>query len=463
MIQLRDVSVHLHNSTLWNNLNLKFENETNYLIRGRNGSGKTTLLKLLSGNLRPKSGTLHYSFIPDDGNWDERYQLRKQFVHFIPTHALHDVLRSHEFYYQQRYYTIEGEMQTVRNYLGDRVDRLHTIQLPDSFNINHLLDLEMTRLSNGQIKKVIILSQLLDSIPKVLLLDYPFEGLDGDSRIELSEFLDHLSVGHGVQLIVADHDDPQLLKSVSKVFDLDHVPSCIHDRTSTRSHPVISISDNPERVQSFTEPVVEMQDLTIRYGDKVIIDKLNWTIRKGERWALTGRNGSGKTTLFSLIFADHPMAYSEKVFLFGKRRGSGESIWDIKRRISYLGPEQLHFLDNMTENLKAREYLKSASAIELKKLIDLFGVEDIVERKLNQLSDGELQLILLMSLFVSKKEILMLDEPFQFLDHERKELVTNYLQSSLDPDTTLVLITHYEEDVARWTNHRMKLDSQVAR
>jgi molybdate transport system ATP-binding protein len=456
MIQLRDVHIQLPNNPHFDAINLTFNDGTNYLLRGENGSGKTTLLKLLSGHLRPASGSIHYSFIPPSCDWDERYQLRKQFVHFIPAHALHDVIRSHEFFYQQRYYTIEGESQTVRAYLGDRADQLSAMRFPDSFNIEPLLNLELTRLSNGQIKKVIVLKQLLDSIPKVLLLDYPFEGLDAESRVELSEFLDHLSYEHGVQLIVADHDDPLLLSSVSKVVHLDRASISIADRVRNNFLP--ESGETPVIIQSDqTEPVVEMRDVTIRYGDKVIIDKLNWTIRKGDRWALTGKNGSGKTTLFSLIFADHPMAYSEKIFLFGKRRGSGESIWDIKRRISYLGPEQLHFLDNITEHLRVREFLKTSNAIELERLISFFNVYAFLERRLNELSNGELQLVLLMSLLLSKKEILMLDEPFQFLDERRKEQVSRYLQESLDPETTLILITHYENDVKRWTSLRMRL------
>jgi molybdate transport system ATP-binding protein len=456
MIQLREVTVQIHDSTFWDNLSISFEDGLNYLIHGSNGCGKTTLLKLLAGQMRPKWGEIKYSFIPDGVDWDERYQLRERLVHFIPTHALHEVLRSHEFFYQQRYYTIEGELQTVRAYLGDRAEQLSAMRFPDSFNIEPLLDLELTRLSNGQIKKVIILRQLLDSIPKVLLLDYPFEGLDAESRVELSEFLDHLSGEHGVQLIVADHDDPLLLNSVSKVVHLDRSSISIADRVRNNSLP--ENGETPVIIQSDqTEPVVEMRDVTIRYGDKVIIDKLNWTIRKGDRWALTGKNGSGKTTLFSLIFADHPMAYSEKVFLFGKRRGSGESIWDIKRRISYLGPEQLHFLDTITEHLRVREYLKTSSPTELERLVKFFNVHTFLDRRLNELSNGELQLVLLMSLLLSKKEILMLDEPFQFLDNMRKEQVSNYLQESLDSETTLILITHYEGDVRRWARLRMRL------
>lgn len=455
MLQLLNISVGRERNLEWNNLSLVFEDGINYLLHGRNASGKTTLLNLVSGNLRPSSGEVKYSFIPDDGDWDERYRLRRQLVHFIQTHALHEVIRSHEFYYQQRYYTIEGEMQTVRQYLGDRLDKLSSMRFPESFRIEYLLDLEFTRLSNGQIKKVIILKQLLDAIPKVLLLDYPFEGLDAASRIELSDFLDHLSTEHGVQLIVADHDDPELLKTVTQRIEMDTFPFVV----SRRSFAANEVTDIPSEqpAQGNTEPVVELRDVTIRYGNKTIIDKLNWTIRKGERWALTGRNGSGKTTLFSLIFADHPMAYSEQVYLFGRRRGTGESIWGIKKRISYLGPEQLHFLDNITEHLRVSDYLKTPNIAELDHLVSFFDVNHILDRKLNQLSNGELQLVLLMSLFLSKKELLLLDEPFQFLDEQNKERVTDYLQTSLNSETTLVLITHYEADVRRWTNLRMTL------
>lgn len=456
MIQLRSVTVQITDSFFWNNLNITFEDHANYFIHGGNGCGKTTLLKLLAGQQRLKSGAVHYSFIPEGGDWDERYQQRRQLVHFIPTHALHEVIRSHEFFYQQRYYTIEGESQKVNEYLGERVSKLSEMRFPESFSISHLLDLEMTRLSNGQIKKIIILKQLLEFIPKVLLLDYPFEGLDADSRVELSEFLDHLSDEHGVQLIVADHDDPLLLKSVSKVVKLDGSSIIVTDRKESISKTFEELVSSANQ-SNVTEALVEMRDVTIRYGDKVIIDKLNWTIRKGERWALTGKNGSGKTTLFSLIFADHPMAYSEQVFLFGKRRGSGESIWDIKRRISYLGPEQLHFLDNVTERLTVDEYLKTSNSTTLEGIVDHFSIRDFLERKLNELSNGELQLILLIRLFVSKKEILLLDEPFQFLDTRRKEQVMWYLESVLDGEATLVLITHYEEDVRRWTRLRMRL------
>jgi molybdate transport system ATP-binding protein len=313
-------------------------------------------------------------------------------------------------------------------------------------------------LSNGQVKKLIILKKLLDSIPRYLLLDYPFEGLDVQSRMELRDFLDHLTTTFGVQLIIADHEHPELPKVLTKKCLLDTNEVLISDFTIIKSTARINhVTYVP--IKNKTEPVVEMQELKIQYGDKVILENLNWKINRGERWALTGKNGSGKTTLFSFIFADHPMAYSEKIFLFGKRRGTGESIWDIKKRISYLGPEQAHFLNYTTEQLTVAEFLQKTTNTNerLNNLIDFFQIKQLLSKKVKYLSNGQLQLVFLINLFHLQKELLLLDEPFQFLDPQHKKRVSEYLEAHLNESVTLVLITHYDSDVGQWTNHRMIL------
>ena len=460
MIQCNEVTISYQDHSIFHSLHLQLQAGISYLVTGKNGAGKTTLLKLIAGKIQPRKGAVKYDFIDDHLDWDEKFALRKKYIHYVPTHALHELINTPDLYYQQRYYTIESTpLPTVRDFLGERLDRLTSMQLPDSFRINHLLDLELTRLSNGQVKKLIILQQLLDSIPKVLLLDYPFEGLDVQSRIELRDFLDHLVEVHGIQLIIADHEHPQLPHAITEKIEIQDDGII----KSSRMEQPISISTGiatpsaPERKE--TEPVVEMSDVKIQYGQKVILEHLNWRINRGERWALTGRNGSGKTTLFSLIYADHPMAYSEKVFLFGKRRGTGESIWDIKKRISYLGPEQVHFLDYDTEQLTVYAYLKkvSVNAASLINMIDYFQLQPCLATVLRHLSNGQLQLVLMVALFLSQKELLLLDEPFQFLDPETKQLICNYLETHIDESVTLVLITHYESDVDRWTNHRLAL------
>jgi molybdate transport system ATP-binding protein len=209
---------------------------------------------------------------------------------------------------------------------------------------------------------------------------------------------------------------------------------------------------------SHTDVVVEIKDLKIQYGDTVILRDFNWRVNRGDRWALVGSNGSGKTTLFSIIFADHPLAYSQQVYLFGKRRGTGESIWQIKERLNYLGPELINYLDANVAQQTAREYLlKDRDSERLSQLIEFFGAQNFIDEPIRRLSSGQLQLALLMNCFMSNKELLLLDEPFQFLAPDVRDRVADYLQQYLSGDTTLILITHYEEDLARWTEKTMKV------
>ena len=461
MIQVNDVSIFLGNDLVFQQLNFKIEPGVSYLIEGENGSGKTALLQLLSSKLQPKSGSVSYDFIDSSLNWDEKFALRNRYIHYIPVHALHELVNAHDIFYQQRYYVVEDSPwpTTVRSYLGQRIQNLDQLRLPASFKIDHLLNLDLTQLSNGQVKKIIILKQLLDSIPKILLLDYPFEGLDLQSRVELTNFLDHLTTVHSIQLIVADHIHPQLPAAITKKISVEKWGVKITNFVNLIHSPVEAVINRIGQVKNQPTPVVEFRDVTIQYNDKIIINHLNWKIVQGDRWALTGPNGSGKTTLFSMIFADHPMAYSQQVFLFGNRRGSGESIWDIKKRISYLGPEQAHFLDYSTEQLTVKAYLGmvKSSKQKLDHLVEHFQIESLQLKHLKQLSSGQLQLVLLLALFLEPKELLLLDEPFQFLDPQQKETVTDYLHSFLNESTTLILITHYEEDVIRWTHKRLKL------
>jgi molybdate transport system ATP-binding protein len=108
-------------------------------------------------------------------------------------------------------------------------------------------------------------------------------------------------------------------------------------------------SSFPDSSSTFGDEMVRMENVDISYGSYLINRDINWTIRRGEKWALLGPNGSGKSTLLSYIFADHPQAYSKKLFLFGRKRGSGESIWDIKRGIGYTSSEMhLYYKQNIS-------------------------------------------------------------------------------------------------------------------
>ncbi|MEJ1237495.1 ATP-binding cassette domain-containing protein [Chryseolinea sp. T2] len=477
MIEFQNVQAGRHSIALMKGFSWRIEEGENWVIQGPNGSGKTLLLELLAGKTHPTEGEVRIDFI-DGKSWDDRYAQRKRWIHYVPTHAVQSLLKQDQHqYYQQRYYSIGDQQQpTVLDLLGNSIEALNNLNLPEEFSIDHLLSVEVNRLSNGQLKKLLLIKVLLTGVPRLMLFDYPFEGLDQASRLALCRLIDYMMGHHGMQVVIVDQHN-ELPSRINRRLEIrnfeciavgayagppDHI---IENGAGANPNNAVTERRDTTRASSETsvtdEPVVEVLNLKIQYGDKVILENFNWRVNKGERWALVGRNGAGKTTLFSMIFADHPMAYSQNVYLFGRKRGTGESIWDIKRRISYLGPEQLSYLSPANIHITAHEYLlrttKHWDASQLSKLTDAFHAESFLNLPVRVLSSGQLQVVLIMQCLLTPCELLLLDEPFQFLDVDRKAALNRVLNSYLDEHKTLILITHYAIDLEQWTNHTKRL------
>ena len=205
--------------------------------------------------------------------------------------------------------------------------------------------------------------------------------------------------------------------------------------------------------------VVHLHHVTIQYGERKILNDVNWIIRCGEKWSLSGTNGSGKSTLLSLICADNPHAYSQRIDLFGRRRGTGESIWEIKRHIGYVSPE-MH-----------RAYLKNLPAIDIAASglfdsiglyrtptdqqrqqcmgwLEAFGIADLCNRPFIRLSSGEQRLVLLARAFVKDPDLLILDEPLHGLDLCNKirarAVIETFCQRA---GKTMIYVTHYPQEL----------------
>lgn len=457
MIAIQDVTVIKSGVKLFENFNLEIKANDHYVIGGPNGGGKTILLELIAGLIHPAKGEIKYDFIHGK-SWEDYYWQRKRKIKFIHTHALQTLVpHSNELYYQQRYYADDKENTLrVKDILAQGLEKKLEFDLTKNLHIQSLYNVEITRLSNGQLKKVLLLKSLLDELPSMILLDYPFEGLDHSSREDLCHFIDWIATTYAIQILLVDqhHNLPTVIK---KRLVIDNFNIRQEEQVQTISIPTESKKISQTKLVH-REPIVEIKNLKIQYGEKVILNDFNWTIFPGERWALTGKNGAGKTTLLSMIFADHPLAYSQHVSLFGKRRGSGESIWDIKKRIIYVGPELISYMNQKRIMLTAKQYInslnKKTDENKLTNLVQYFHADGFIEKAVQTLSSGQLQLMFIISSLLSDKELLLLDEPFQFLDGVQKERVSSYLQRQLNTDTTLILITHYEEEISNWTNLR---------
>ena len=210
--------------------------------------------------------------------------------------------------------------------------------------------------------------------------------------------------------------------------------------------------------------------MSIRYGERTILKDLDWTVRKGEHWSLSGQNGSGKSTLLSLVCADNPQSYACDISLFGRKRGSGESIWDIKRQIGYISPEMHR---SYKQNIPALQIVASGlkdsvglyarpdetEKAQCRKWLGTLGAGHLAERPFMEISSGEQRLVLLARAFVKEPSLLILDEPLHGLDDVNRQMVKDLVDDYCrDPEKTLIYVTHYQEELPRCIDHGLFLE-----
>lgn len=346
-------------------------------------------------------------------------------------------------------------------------------QLYQLFEMEPLLDKYVILLSSGELRKFQLIKTLMAN-PTTLILDNPFIGLDAQARQQLNQLLPQLANRQGIHLflVVSRQDDiPSYADEMITMPQQENEPShhTTNDAGGTRKN-VSCHSQMTCQPLSSSNTVIDMHQVSIRYGSRTILKDLDWCVKRGERWAISGKNGSGKSTLLSLVCADNPQSYACDITLFGQQRGSGESIWEIKRRIGYVSPEMhrayqrnLPAINVVASGLKDTVGLyvrpnESEKAICLQ-WMQVFGINHLAQRSFVTLSSGEQRLVLVARAFVKNPELLILDEPLHGLDDANRDkvrdIIENYCQ---DPQKTLIMVSHYDEELPPCINRRLFLE-----
>lgn len=213
-----------------------------------------------------------------------------------------------------------------------------------------------------------------------------------------------------------------------------------------------------------------MKNVNITY-DKKILENINWEVLNGERWSLSGPNGSGKSTLLSLINADNPQAYANEIYLFDRRRGSGESIWDIKKKIGFVSPELHLFFDRGTSGFDAVasglfdtiglfRKINQQQIVIVTKWMQLLKISHLSRKLLFQLSGSEQRSVLLARALVKNPPLLILDEPCQGLDEEQTDLFKAIVNEiCLTGNKTLIYVTHLAAEVPDCVTKSIRLEN----
>ena len=453
-------------------------------ITGRNGSGKSMLVDIITGRHPAFPGMVRYAF-------DEPYNNMKH-ISFRDTYGGDN---DRTYFLQQRWNQMEIDEETPT--VGSKLEEAYLLAGEDTperrqlkqhiyelFHLEPLLDKYIILLSSGELRKFKLASSLFTK-PKVLIMENPFIGLDAETRDQLKELLAMLAREQGLQiiLVLAKTDEiPDFITHIVEVKELRVMPKIglkvegggWKENTPTADSTLQTnlLPPSTLHLQPKEYEIIRFNKVSIRYGTRTILKDLSWTVRQGEHWSLSGQNGSGKSTLLSLVCADNPQSYACDISLFGKKRGSGESIWDIKKRIGYVSPEMhrsykqnIPAIQIVASGLKDTVGLYARANEEEKeqcrKWLGIFGVGHLAERRFLEMSSGEQRLVLLARAFVKEPSLLILDEPLHGLDDENrrmvKDVVDNYCQ---DLEKTLIYVTHYQEELPHCIDHALFLEKK---
>ncbi len=484
-------------------VNLEILADEQIAIVGPNAGGKSRLVDIITGRYPLLMNEVRYDFTPSPL---KMVSDNIKYISFRDSYGDNDS----SYYYQQRWnqHDIDENTPTAGQILEEtflKVDQNNYYSLNDKeketahirrltlkeklykmFHLETLLDKYIILLSSGELRKFQLTKTLL-SDPRILIMDNPFIGLDAETRNQLSELLRTLTTETGLQVILIlskTNDIPDFITHVIPVDDLtvgDKQPRESYLATLSGTHLSETETERIKQLLQYPEKtdipdltdkdgcILKFNKVNIKYGNRTILKDLDWTVRKGEKWALSGENGAGKSTLLSLVCADNPQSYACDIELFGHKRGSGESIWEIKKHIGYVSPE-MH-----------RAYLKDLPAIDIiasglndsvglyvhprpeqrqtcEWWMDLFGIGHLKDRTFLKLSSGEQRLCLLARAFVKDPELLILDEPLHGLDDRNRELVRNIINEFCSKDNkTLVMVTHYKEELPPVITHHLFL------
>lgn len=445
-------------------------------VVGPNGSGKSMFIDIVIGRHPLLMTDPVYDFTPSK---KKLVSENIKYITFRDSYGESDGA----YYLQQRWNqhdidentpTVGKQLEEAYNLVGEDTIERRELQkhLYELFNMKNLLDKYIILLSSGELRKFQLAKTLL-SDPRVLIMDNPFIGLDPQTRDQLKDLLKTLSNERALQiiLVLSKVDDiPDFITHIVEIKNMKVFPKITKEvymksrdvfpsyvLTKEKRQEIINLQYNNKEYNA--DEVVKMNRVSIKYGKRTILKELDWIVKNGERWALSGQNGAGKSTLLSLVCADNPQSYACDISLFGNQRGSGESVWDIKKHIGYVSPEMhrayqkdLPAIRIVASGLKDSVglYMKpdEAEYEKCKWWMNIFGLDGLENRTFLKLSSGEQRLVLLARAFVKDPELLILDEPLHGLDNINRLMVKDIIETfCMRKNKTLIMVTHYKEEL----------------
>ena len=467
-IRLDSLTVEFDQGFQLSQINWQIEAGQHWVITGTNGAGKSALAAVLAGVGDCRSGSID--------NLPAR-------VGVVSFEAQAELIAAELKKDDADILDVISEGTPVHEIIfDDCADPETASDLIARLELDYLLDRAFRKLSTGESRKVILI-RALSCKPDLLVLDEVFEGLDTATLAILEQYLPTLT--DSVTMIMVLNRFDQIPDFISHVAYVDHgellhqvrrddeksyaeLYQLLHLKTTDLDLPPIDSETAIPRLDS-QQPLVQLNSISIKYGDFTLLDKLDWCIETNQHWQLSGPNGSGKTALLSLITGDHPQCYVNDIVVFGYQRGNGESIWQIKQFIGYVSTalQWEYRVGTSLRNVIISGFydsigLYSKCTDNQRQIADqwlaLLGMSERADQPFNKLSYGDQRLLLIARAMVKHPPLLILDEPCLGLDDMNRQLVLALIEKiCAGSETSVIYVNHHPEDRIKGINNYLAL------
>ena len=427
-----------------------------WCLLGGNGSGKSRLAAMMAGELQTELA-----------HWEGRPQ-RVGLLSFEVQQRL----------YEQELARDESDFMDAMDHGSTGLELAlqsgrteHELQdLARALGFLDLLSKHYRSMSSGEARKILLLCAWAKE-PELLILDEPFEGLDPESRASLAAACELLARQNVSLMFVLSRieDVTDWVTHVAfmrggcllqqgpreEVLAKPEVQQLVH---FAAGDPITLPSRPAGQPTSNANPLLLMNQCVVRYGDLQPFEPLDWELRRGHHTLIMGPNGAGKSTLLQLISGDHPQCYANDMEIFGYQRGSGESIWDIKKHIGMVSPA-LHrdyrapghalsvVLSGLYDSIGVYTAPQPSEIALARQWLGVLGMAGLERRGFRELSHGQQRLLLIARGLIKQPDLLLLDEPTQGLDSLNRHLVLSFLERlAALLDTTLLFVSHREDE-----------------
>jgi molybdate transport system ATP-binding protein len=486
LITVDGIAVRLRDRWLLDGASWRIKTGEQWVVTGPNGAGKTTLVKAVAGLLPVVQGKIHYHAF--DGIPPV------EAIAYVASDARRELWRRERILDHSRGFAGRfGEPTTVRELIErqpagfspppGRESRMPGVVA--RLDLDALLDKPILSVSTGEMSRVIVARALIRR-PRMLILDEPFDGLDRQGRQELMGILDGLAAS-GLPMVLIAHRPGEVPAATTHALSLHQgrivgaapVERSSHLRwPSAASRPAKKDRSHPGKYRvhrgacrgSSTDVLIDMQAVTVRYGHTTVLDRFTWTVTDGQHWAVTGPNGAGKSTLLKLITGECLQVYGNRIRLFGRPRGTDQSLWEIRERLGVVSHDlaagyqkRVSALDvvcsGFFDSVGLYRHPDSGQIETARRWMVRVGIAALSPIPFNRLSQGQRQLVLVTRAMVKSPRLLILDEPCAGLDGENRQRVLDLVaQIAGSEPTGLIFVSHHENEIPACSTHRLVLD-----